>query len=180
MSSEHWKRIEEIYYTVVASPTMNRAAILDRLCSDDPGIRSEVESLLDARDQVGSFLSPVDLQEQVAELFGESCLVGRRLDHYEIVSAIGAGAMGEVYLARDTRLDREVALKVLPAPFTRDAHRIARFLREAKAASALNHPNIITIYDIGEVGGTSFITAASAAMGTWRRRMVSFFRSMKG
>jgi eukaryotic-like serine/threonine-protein kinase len=67
--------------------------------------------------------------------------------------------MGKVYLARDTRLDRQVALKILPAQFTRNADRVARFRREAKAASALNHPNIITIYDVGQIGDTSFIAA---------------------
>lgn len=173
VSSEHWKRIEQIYYTVIASPAMNRAAILDRLCSDDPYVRSEVESLLDARDDVGGFLSSADMQGRVAELFGESCLAGQTLDHYEILSAIGAGAMGEVYLARDTRLDREVALKVLPAPFTRDAHRIARFLREAKAASVLNHPNIITIYDVAEVGDNWFITAEFIEGITLRERLAA-------
>jgi Tol biopolymer transport system component len=173
VSSEHWKRIERIYYTVIESPARSRPSILDRLCSDDLRIRREVESLLDAREQVGSFLSPGDLQEQVAELFGESCLIGQTLEHYEILSAIGAGAMGEVYLARDVRLDRDVALKVLPAPFTRDAHRVARFLREAKAASALNHPNIVTIYDIGEVGDTSFITAEFIEGTTLRKRLTA-------
>ncbi|HEX6546473.1 MAG TPA: protein kinase, partial [Bryobacteraceae bacterium] len=99
--------------------------------------------------------------------------MGQTLNHYQIVSAIGAGAMGEVYLARDNRLDREVALKVLPAPFTRDAHRIARFLREAKAASALNHPNIITIYDIDEVGDTWFIAAEFIEGVTLRDRLAA-------
>ena len=82
---------------------------------------------------------------------------GARLGHYEIAGALGKGGMGEVYLAQDTRLDRRVALKILPAAFAADGDRLARFIREAKAASALNHPNIITIYDIGETAGTHFI-----------------------
>ena len=97
--------------------------------------------------------------------------MGQTLGHYDILSAIGAGAMGEVYLARDTRLDRQVALKVLPARFTRSSERVARFRREAKAASALNHPNIITIYDIGKIGDTWFIAAELIQGVTLRERL---------
>jgi serine/threonine protein kinase len=82
---------------------------------------------------------------------------GTRLGHYEIVAALGKGAMGEVYLAQDTRLDRHVALKILSADLAADSDRLHRFIREAKSASALNHPNIITVYDIGEAAGTPFI-----------------------
>ena len=82
---------------------------------------------------------------------------GARLGHYEIVGALGKGGMGEVYLAQDTRLNRRVALKTLPAGSSSHDDRLARFIREAKAASALNHPNIITVHDIGEIGGTHFI-----------------------
>src|SRR6476659_2385463 len=79
------------------------------------------------------------------------------ITHYRLLSQLGAGGMGEVWLAEDTRLDRKVALKLLPAEFTRDADRVRRFMQEAKAASALNHPNIITVYDIGESEAGRFI-----------------------
>src|SRR5436190_13668397 len=82
---------------------------------------------------------------------------GTRLGRYEIISAIGAGGMGEVYAARDTELDRKVAIKLLPSAYTRDRDRVLRFVKEAKAASALNHPNIITVYEIGLADDRQFI-----------------------
>src|SRR3954468_2157654 len=82
---------------------------------------------------------------------------GQHINHYKILSAIGAGGMGEIYLAEDSRLDRRVALKILPPAFAEDKDRMSRFVREAKSASALNHPNIITIHEIGESEGTHFI-----------------------
>jgi eukaryotic-like serine/threonine-protein kinase len=173
MNGGRWKQIEEVYHSALASPPERRAALLDQLCSDDPEMRREVESLLDARERAGSFLSPSHLQGQLEQLVSEPSLVGQTLGHYHILSAIGAGAMGEVYLARDTRLDRQVALKILPPQFTRSRERVARFRREAKAASALNHPNIITIYDIGEIGGIWFIAAELIEGVTLRQRLTA-------
>jgi serine/threonine protein kinase len=173
MDSERWKRIQQVYCSVVASPLTRRAAVVDELCSDDQDMRREVESLLEAREQAGSFLSPANLQLHLGELISESYLLGQALGHYHILSAIGAGAMGEVYLALDTRLDRQVALKILPARFTRNGERVARFRREAKAASGLNHPNIITIYDIGEIGDTWFIATEFIEGVTLRERLAA-------
>ena len=82
---------------------------------------------------------------------------GVELGHYKIISAIGAGGMGEVFLAEDLRLDRKVAIKVLPPDFAKDEDRLRRFVQEAKATSALNHPNILTVYEIGEVDGQNYI-----------------------
>src|SRR5438093_12814431 len=98
----------------------------------------------------------------------ESLSVNTNISHYRILSKLGAGGMGEVWLAEDTRLDRKVALKVLPAEYTQDAERVRRFIQEAKAASALNHPNIITVYDIGESEAGRFIVMELVAGRTLR------------
>src|SRR2546423_10709982 len=93
------------------------------------------------------------------------------LSHYRIVSRIGEGGMGEVYLAEDARLNRKVALKLLPEQFTRDQDRVRRFEQEARAASALNHPSIMTIYDIGRAEGRHFIATEFIDGQTFRQRM---------
>src|SRR5438128_11526165 len=100
-----------------------------------------------------------------------SIAAGTRFDRYEILSPLGKGGMGEVYLAEDTRLKRKVALKLLPAEFTQDANRVWRFEQEAQAASALNHPNIITIHEIGELDGAHFIVTEFIEGQTLRQQM---------
>src|SRR5438132_7121541 len=100
-------------------------------------------------------------------------LDSKTISHYRIVSQLGAGGMGEVYLAEDTKLDRKVALKLLPAQFTQDEDRVRRFMQEAKAASALNHPNIITIYEIGEVDGIHYIATEFIDGQTLRQQVAS-------
>ncbi|MEO7651711.1 MAG: protein kinase, partial [Bryobacteraceae bacterium] len=161
MDTARWRKIEEVYYALMEAPRAERAALLERACGDDLELRGDVESLLSAEDRAGEFLSGEVLQSCISEAAAEPAFpaVGRTIKHYDIVSAIGAGGMGEVYLARDTRLDRQVALKLLPSAFTSQPERVARFIREAKAASALNHPNIITIYETGRTGETWFIAA---------------------
>ena len=96
---------------------------------------------------------------------------GARFSHYEILSPIGAGGMGEVYLAEDTKLDRQVALKILPENFAKDSERMRRFVQEAKSASALNHPNIITIYEIGETDSGHYIATEYIAGETLRHHI---------
>lgn len=161
MNPERWRRVEEVYYDVLASPVQQRLAVLEQSCSGDLELQREVESLLAARERDEDFLSPDRLLGHIKQLGSHPAATskGSRLGDFEIVELIGAGAMGEVYRARDMRLGRDVALKILPPHLTHDAGRVARFQLEAKAASALNHPNIITIYAIGEAQGVWFIAA---------------------
>jgi Tol biopolymer transport system component len=159
MHPERWKQIEEVYYSILAAPSEERGALLARTCPDDSELRREVESLLRSEDHAGDFLSSDKLHGHIARIRTDWQLpaLGTRLGDYEILGLLGAGAMGEVYRARDVRLGREVALKILPPHLTSDPARVARFQSEARAASALNHPNAVTIYEIGQASGTWFI-----------------------
>lgn len=159
MDAERWARVERLYLRVLELPPERRTAVLEESCSSDPDLLFELQSLLEAREQAGSFLSPDQLRAHIGKLGSRSAApaIGSTVGPYEILAEIGSGAMGDVYRAWDTRLDRHLALKILPSVFTNDAGRIARFRLEAKAASALNHSNIVTIYEIGQAGETWFI-----------------------
>src|SRR5215469_1130150 len=172
MIAERWKRIAEIYDSVVGAPPATRGALLDGACRSDKDLRREIESLLEAREEAGDFLSPDELRDHIRDLSrSEAAAPGNTLGRYQILSVIGAGGMGEVYLAHDAELNRRVALKVLPVEFTRDGERIVRFRREARAASALSHPNIVTIYDVGQTGETWFIASEFVEGVTLRARL---------
>jgi Tol biopolymer transport system component len=161
MDAERWAKMDRLLDQVMNHPPETRADFLAAACAGDDQLRREVESLLEAHAQSESFLSTPALDLAARRLAGErqASLIGKRLGAYQVISVIGFGGMGEVYLARDERLSRKLALKLLPQQFTRDPERVRRFEREARAASALNHPNIITIYEIGELAGTYFIAA---------------------
>ncbi len=174
MDSERWRRVERVYHSVLAYPSERRAAVLEESCSGDPDLLRELKSLLEAREQAGSFLSPDQIHDHIAELGSQpGSLAGTSLGPYEIVAEIGAGSMGEVYRARDNRLDRELVLKILPPHLTHDAGRISRLRLEAKAAAALNHPNIVTVYEIGQVGDIWFIAEELIEGITLRERLAS-------
>ncbi len=173
MRADFWPRVEEVYHDVAGAHAANRAGLLEAACWDDPELRREVEALLDARDRMGDFLAPEGLVRQIAELTPTppATCIGTTLGVYEIITVLGVGGMGEVYRARDTRLGRDVALKILPADFTGDSSRVARFQSEARAASSLSHPNAVTIYEIGNVSDTWFIATELIEGETLRQRL---------
>ena len=152
MTPEQYKRIGDLYHEALAREPDERAAYLTQACAGDEELRRQVEVLLAAHEQAGEFLTAPDpsLLNPMPDHRRPGPASGLKLGHYEVISLLGAGGMGEVYLARDTRLSRLIALKLLPAEHTQDADRVRRFKQEAHAVSGANHPNIITIFDIGE------------------------------
>ena len=152
MEPERWQEASRILEIALERDPDRRAAYLDEVCANDVDLRREVESLLAASEQAGSLLdSPA--MEMAAPLFVNDSIesmLGQSIGRYKIISALGAGGMGEVYLAHDTRLGRKIALKLLPAHFTTDKDRLRRFEQEAHAASTLSHPNVCVIHEVGE------------------------------
>jgi serine/threonine protein kinase/Tfp pilus assembly protein PilF len=156
---ERWATVKQIHQAAVDRPMSERTAFLDEICAGDEALRSEIQSLLSYQDEAESFIEvpAIEVAARVLSEDLENILVGRVLGHYHIAAFLGAGGMGEVYLARDPRLDRTVALKILPPDLASDPDRMQRFTCEARAASALNHPNVAVIFDVGESGGIPFI-----------------------
>src|SRR5690242_13363992 len=134
MTSERWQRINRLFRSALGRGQAERAAFLDQACVGDGGLRKEVEALLASHDGAGSFMESPAFAEAAEMLAGDQSesLVGRSIAHYRVVAVLGAGGMGEVYLAQDTRLDRQVALKLLHGYFTSDAERVRRFQQEAR------------------------------------------------
>jgi serine/threonine protein kinase len=159
MKTERWQQINQLLQAAFEIAPAERAAFLNDACKDDPALRQEVEALLACDETAGSFIKSPAI-EVAAELMvteQHTLRPGQQISHYHIASEIGAGGMGQVFLATDTRLGRRVALKVLQPAFTRDEMSLRRFHQEARAASALNHPNIITVYEIGQAEDLHFI-----------------------
>ncbi len=159
MEPARWRRITGIYHATIARPPEERASFLGQVCHGDEGIRKRVEAMVKSHETSGDFIESPAFAVAPELLIDEPAgdLIGQLIGHYRIESLIGIGGMGEVYLARDEQLGRKVALKLLPEHMTADKTQLSRFKTEARAASALNHPNILTVYEIGTEGNRQFI-----------------------
>jgi len=161
MTPEHWEEIEAVFQSALTREANERSTFVDRECAGNETLRAEVAALLSAEEESRDFLNCSALEISAGQLARQRArsVAGRIIGQYRLDRALGAGGMGEVYLAIDQRTDRKVALKLLPDYFNNDPQRVHRFKQEAKAVLALNHPQIVTIYEVGEVDGLSFIAS---------------------
>src|SRR5262250_1449797 len=177
MDVNRWNQIKEVYDRALDLCGDEREGFIAEACGDDYDLRREIESLLSAHDDASQFLQAPAVEVAAREIVADEVpspahqLIGRELANYKIISLLGRGGMGEVYLAEDKRLRRKVALKLLPAKFMNDAERVRRFKREAAAVSAINHPNILTIHEIGQIEQTHYLVTEFVAGETLRQRL---------
>jgi Tol biopolymer transport system component len=173
MKPERWQKVKEIFHAALARPDADRSAFVSAACEGDEALRKEVESLISSDGRGEEFLNSPAYEAVAVMLVDEKSGLkpGQVIGPFEIVSFINRGGMGEVYLAQDRRLSRKVALKLLPPAFTKDDERLRRFEQEARAASALNHPNIITIYEILKTESTHVIATEFVEGETLRQRL---------
>jgi eukaryotic-like serine/threonine-protein kinase len=159
MKAERYQQIEQLFHAALERKPEERATFLEQACGEDEALRREVESLLPYDEQARSFIGtpPANVAAAILAAELDQSMVGRTLGHYCILSRLGAGGMGEVYLAEDTKLGRKVAIKLLPPETADDEQSKKRLLREAQAAATLDHSNVCAIYEVGEQDGHGFI-----------------------
>lgn len=164
MTPERWQQIKELLYQALELPSDQRSAFLARSCSSDHALRHEVESILSSGDEsLSAFLETGPIPVMVRS--------GQKLGDYEVQELIGSGGMGEVYRARDARLVRDVAIKVLPGLWSQDRDRLRRFEQEARAAAALNHPNILAVFQMGTYQGAPYLVSELLEGATLRNQL---------
>src|SRR5947207_3679958 len=174
MTPARFQAIEEIYRAALDREPDQVSAFLDKACKGDQVLRRKFDAPLASRQRVGTFIedSARGIAARIIENGQADLLVGQTFGHYKISKRIGRGGMGEVYLATDVTAGRKAALKLLPVRFTGDANRLKRFQQEARAVVALNHPNILTVYEIGEDHSTHYIASEMIEGETLRQRLV--------
>src|SRR5437773_2084445 len=173
MTAARFETIEQIYCEALGQQPDQISVFLDNACKGDAALRHKVEALLSSRQQADGFIedSAVSLAAKVIQNGHGQSLVDYTIGHYKICESIGAGGMGEVYLATDTVAGRKAALKLLPMRFTGDAERLKRFEQEARAVVGLNHPNVVTVYEIGEQNSIHYIASELIEGETLRDRL---------
>jgi serine/threonine protein kinase len=170
---DQWQKVKELYEAALMRTPDERPIFLDERCGGDEQLRREVESLLSFSSGAENFLEKPAVGE-VADVIvseNEKLEPGKAFGHYEIIKQIGAGGMGEVYLARDKKLERQVAIKILNEQFSRDESNLQRFIREAKSASVLNHPNILVVHEVGASGDIHYIVSEFIKGKTLREKL---------
>src|SRR5438034_4462172 len=174
MTPAQLQTIEEIFRAALDQKPDQISAFLDTACEGDELLRRKVDALLASRQRADSFIetSAVGLATRIIQNGQADLLVGQTIGHYKLCERIGTGGMGEVYLATDITAGRKAALKLLPTRFTGDAERLKRFSREARAVVGLNHPNILTVYEIGEDHSTHYIASELIEGDTLRQRLM--------
>src|SRR2546430_8680901 len=173
MTPAQLQTIEEIFYAALDQEPDDVARFLETACEGDEVLRRKVEALLASHQRAGSFIETpaAGIATRIIENEQADLLMGQTFGHYKISKRIGSGGMGEVYLATDVTAGRKAALKLLPMRFTGDAERLKRFQQEARAVVALNHPNILTVYEIGEDHSTHYIASELIEGETLRQRL---------
>ena len=174
MTPARLQTVEEIFHAALDQESDRVGAFLDAACEGDEVLRRKVEALVASHQRAGSFIETTvaGITTRIIENEQADLLVGRTIGHYKISKRIGTGGMGDVYLATDITAGRKAALKLLPTRFTSDAQRLKRFQQEERALVGLNHPNILTVYEIGEDHSTHYIASELIEGETLRQRLM--------